>query len=120
MKKRLRIILLINILLLYCFAITIGSGNGNHQTISKETSSETEYFYTVTSTNLFSHTINTESSVSVYPPCSIKVSFNQLFAFTKATEQIFFNVFTKYNFYSKNVLVRFAPADIVFPFHYFW
>ncbi len=120
MEKRLRIVILINIILLYCFAITLGSKNGNHANISKQTNSSVEYFYTVSLTNLFSHTLNTESYLSVYPPSSIKVSFNQLFAFTKATEHIFFHVFSKYNFYSKNVLIRFTPPNIIFPFHYFW
>lgn len=115
-----RIVILINILLLYCIAITIGSGRSSHEHISNQTPSETTYFFTETSTNLFFHTLNTESSLSVYPPCSIKVSLNQLFVLNKFIEQLFFHGFLRYNFYSKNVLVRFTPADIIFPFHYFW
>jgi hypothetical protein len=121
-KKSLRIIGLLNISILYCFVISLYSGHtfGYNPDFSKLTNSKTESYYSVVTANLFCHTTQTESSVNVFPVTSLKTVAQQFSVCGKITEQLLFNVFSQYRFYSQNVLTRFTQTDIIFPFHYFW
>ena len=73
--------------------------------------------------DLYCHDFKTEnfSKIPGDPPVtSIKNPFNKAIADAKTAEIVLLSVFSRYNFYSKNIIIRFQPEDITFPFQYFW
>ncbi len=122
MKKLLKITGFLTILALYCLSISFYSGNAvNYTDYSKN--SDSEYRSSIVSSNLFCHTEQSESSVSLHnniSRTSLKNSFNQFSAFSLAAIHLLRNSYSTYFFYSENIVVRFKKTDIIFPFHYFW
>lgn len=124
MKKVFRIFSLLTISALYSFVISLYSSNAfiDNCTFS-QTNSDTKQYSSLISSTLLCHTAQTESSITVHnnaPPSSLKNPFSEFSACLRTTEQLFFNVFSQYHFYSQNLLVRLQKTDIIFPFHYFW
>jgi hypothetical protein len=77
----------------------------------------------VVSSNLFCHTTQLKSSVTVFnhfPSPPLKNSFTELSAYTKVSEELFLHTFLQYSFYAQHLLIRLRQTDIIFPFHYFW
>jgi hypothetical protein len=69
------------------------------------------------------HTPQTESLVNVInnlPSPNIKNSMFKLLKCPAIAEDLFNTAFTKYQYFSLNILMRFFETDIIFPFHYFW
>ena len=71
--------------------------------------------------------VSIKSSIPVYNRTSSSFSLekypftlNHLVVYSKTTEKFLFSIFSQYNFYSKNILIRLQRTDIIFPFHYFW
>lgn len=125
MKKRLRIIALLNISVLYCFVISLYSGNAStySSAFSKLTKSESKNCSALTVSDFLCHVPHAEVAAPAFttaPPSSLKTPFNEFLDWAKLTEQVFFSSFSQYSFYSQNLLIRFRQTDIIFPFHYFW
>lgn len=125
MKKFLKIFALLNISILYCFIISIYSSSAFNTiaVFSKSGDTDAECHYSVISSNLLCLATRTESAVGVSdnaPPSPLKNTFKAFSACARAAEHVLFNRFLQYDFYSRNLVVRFHTTDIIFPFHYFW
>ena len=82
-----------------------------------------ENYSSIISANLFLPTGETDNVIHGYninTPSSLKTNPNDFLACIKAKELLLVNLFSKYIFFSRNVVIRFQPTDIIFPFHYFW
>lgn len=124
MKKAFRIFSLLTVSALYSFVIGLYSSNAFIDNFThSQTNPDAKQYSSLISSTLLYHTAQTESSFTVrtnVPPSSLKNPFNEFPAYLRTTEQLFFNVFSQYRFYSQNLLVRLLKTDLIFPFHYFW
>jgi hypothetical protein len=90
---------------------------------SKNTNFENQYFSSLEAADLFCHPVQTVNYVTAsnsLPLTSFKNPFKAFLAFVKAIENLYFNIFSQYRFYSQNELIRLKQIDLIFPFHYFW
>jgi len=124
-KKSLRITGLISIALLYCFAIGLYSGvvyAGNGSFLTQDGHAEKKYSNPVFAKH-FQHTIQSENAVTVCSysnPASVKSTWKEFSAANIAAEHVYVHTFSRYNFFSRKLLVRLQNTDLIFPFHYFW
>lgn len=125
MKKSLQITGLISIALLYCLTVGLYSSmafNGNAAFAKQAATTKESYGYSVAAKS-FQHTLQTENAVTVCShsnPVTVKNTFKEFSAANTVTEQVIVHIFSRYSFYSDNLLMRLQNTDIIFPFHYFW
>jgi len=55
-----------------------------------------------------------------FPTFSFKNNANDYMSQRKAAESYLINNWSEYIFFAANVVTRLQPADIIFPFQYFW
>lgn len=123
MKKQIRILSVFILTAIYCAAIGNVNASFNYSDFSKSTSKSKEKIITAISVDIFSEAIQTENSVNNYnnlPTQGFKNSFNEFWAITKASENLFLTRFSQYTNISINFLILHRKKDIIFPFHYFW
>ena len=123
--KLLQRLALLFILIPYCLAIIL-YGNSvvtSDANFSNEQSKSDDKCLIFLSADLLCPTAQSENNIrefSKLPTTSPKNHFNSLIARAKAEESIILFTFSKYSFYSHNIVDRFQQTDIIFPFQYFW
>jgi hypothetical protein len=88
-----------------------------------ENSAPTAELHEFVSSVKFIHTSQSESVAKVlnnYPTLTFKTSPFKLFLSLSYHANLFASKYFCYHFFSHNLIARFAQADIIFPFHYFW
>lgn len=123
MKGPLKITAFLNLSILYCLFLSIYCGNAMSYHADFSRHNGTEFCSPIASSNLFCNTDQSDSSTSFcnkIPRTTPKNYFNQFSSCTIASELLLFSSFSRYNFFSKNLIIQFGKTDIVFPFHYFW
>lgn len=123
MKKLYRILGIAFLTVLYCLAISfIGENSQNSGFSFKTTSGKVNKDLSV-SIKQFSNTSEAESLVNPFSnslPTTLKDTNNGFFAIVKIRELFFANEFFQYIFTSRNFLIKYGKANMIFPFHYFW
>ena len=126
MKNIRKKVTLANLILLYCFVISLYNGDGffhNSNHSNQPDQPQTETYHPTVSKSLFCHTIPTEPSYSVVtkvPVSFVKNQFTDFKEYILATKNVFRTKFLQYSFFSKKILLRLHPRNIIYPFHYFW
>lgn len=124
MKKSARIFLILTLFAFYGYAVSLcNSNNFNNHFPFSPSRFPTQSYDSLKYSNLFCHIAQTESSILVFrniPQDSLKKSFNEFSGCFKNIQHLFINIFSQYQFYSKNLIVRLQNTDIIFPFHFFW
>jgi len=108
---------------IYCFAIVVVIKSVTFSDFQGNSNTTQEQYFSEFSTKLFSHTLQSESSVNNtnnLPTPNFKNPFNGIWAITKTTERLFETAYSQYTNISKNFLIQYRKTDIIFPFHYFW
>lgn len=124
-KKVDRIKVLFQIFVLYCFIVSIYSA-GIHAPVTPfqyNHSTSEDGYSPVGGVDLFTITTKPENVVAGhrnFPTFSFKNHANDYLEHRKAAESYLVNTWTEYIFFAANVVIRLQPADIIFPFHYFW
>lgn len=113
--------------ILYCFVIGIYSfkpvGLNPNLLFSGTATSETEHYFSISSSGLFCSAVQAKSSLTgsvSFSPIPFKKLFSGFSLCSNASEQVRNTVFARYAFYSKNEVIRFFQTSIIFPFHSFW
>jgi len=94
----------------------------SNATFYKDPLTEDESYFLLFSANLYSPAVNTKN-INGFPdlPYSILKNYlNKFSACFKEVELFHEITFSKYIFYTGNIIVRFQQTDIIYPFHYFW
>lgn len=123
MKNKIKNTSIVLLIAIYCFALGIATESAIHYDFQNQPRAEQENFFSTISTNLFCHTSQSENSIknfNDFPSPRFTDSYNSLWAVNKTTEHFLEIVFLQYNFFSKNLLIRFRKNNIIFPFHCFW
>ncbi len=125
MKKVGKIIVLFQILVLCCFIVSICNTRILLPEISFQNNRSTQEngYSPIDGAYLFTQTTKPENVVNGFknlPIFSFKNYPNDYLAQRKAAESYLINNWSEYVFFAENIVVRLQPADIIFPFHYFW
>ena len=109
--------------ILYFLFISLYNGNDLNKNAYLSNNSTTQYISPLIPSDLFCRTVQSESLITLYnniPRPTLKNYINQFTSCTITSEQLLFNSFSQYGFYSKNLIIPFKKTDIIFPFHNFW
>lgn len=124
MNKFVKICYTAFLLSLYILVIGLYSSNAvKINTSSYNNQTENTQFSARINAVIFFHTPQIESLVNVFNNLPSPNFKNSIFKLVKcnAIAQHFLNTsFSKYQFFSINILLSFFKTDIIFPFHYFW
>lgn len=80
-------------------------------------------FSPIVGVDIFTITTKSENVVighRNFPTFSFKNHQNDYLEHRKAAESYLVNTWSEYIFFATNVVIRLQPADIIFPFQYFW
>jgi len=124
-KKVGKITVLFQVLVLYCFLVSIYSPRmlASGIPFQNDRSTRQDGFSPIGGVDLFTITTKTENVVIGHknlPTFSFKNHSSDYLALRKAAESYLLNRYDEYIFFAKNQIIRLQPADIIFPFHYFW
>ncbi|WP_339709435.1 hypothetical protein [uncultured Kriegella sp.] len=108
---------------IYCFALgmVISSYGSTESPTDSHQHGETNI--AAVSTALFYHTPESESGVTTadnHTPSNVKNPFDSVWALVNTTNVLFESKYAQYLKSSKNFLIHYRKADLIFPFHYFW
>ncbi len=126
MKSLLKFTFLFCTLALYGLVVNHynSSSFSSNEVFLKSNADNTETYFSLVSSNLFCHTNQNESFTDgpnhFLPQHSLKNYLNNFSKIIYAKELILENKFVKYDFYSRNIILRLQHSDIIYPFHYFW
>ncbi|MDD4575966.1 MAG: hypothetical protein PHI36_06020 [Bacteroidales bacterium] len=123
MKNKIKNTSIVLLIAIYCFAMGIATKSAIHSDFKNPPRAEQETFFSTISTNLFCHTSQSENSINNindFPSPRYTDSYNSIWAVNKTTEHFLDIAFLQYDFFSKNLLIRFQKNNIIFPFHCFW
>ena len=113
------------ILVLYCFIVSfcstkmLASGIPFH----RNPPAKEDGFSPMAEADLFTiatKPVNVVNGFRHLPTFSFKNQANDYQALRKAAESYLLNARSEYIFFAKNIIVRLQPADLIFPFQYFW
>jgi hypothetical protein len=121
-KKIANIVLLIPVVVLYCF---FSGGYSTDRLVPERPvshSSNEKDHTSIGSAILFHRATLSENAGTIFNPVPFsqknKLSFT--WSCRKITELTLSHHYSKYLFFSKNIIEWFRQTDIIFPFHYFW
>ena len=124
-KKAERLNVVFHIFVMYCFIVSIYSA-GIHAPVTPfqyNHSTSEDGYSPVGGVDLFTITTKPENIVTShrnFPTFSFKNHANDYMSQRKAAESYLLNNWSEYIFFTANVVIRLQPADIIFPFQYFW
>lgn len=121
MKRVCKTILPILALFLYCIFL----GQYSKNTVSKpsEDQSSNDNYHAFVYDSLFTLSNQTEESLfstNKTPQTSLKTSFNRSVSYNQCVNLFWMQSFSRYFFWSKNVIIRLLKFNLIFPFHSFW
>jgi len=124
-KKVGKITVLFQVLVLYCFLVSIYSTRmlASGIPFQNDRSTREDGFSPINGVDLFTISTKPENVVIGHknlPTFTFKNHPNDYLALRKAAESYLLNRYDEYIFFAKNHIIRLQPADIIFPFHYFW
>lgn len=122
-KKMFRILGITLLTVLYCFTISMAGDITQHSGLSNKSTIEKEKNDVTVSIKFFSNTSQAESLSEPTvnnAPSTLKNSFNEFSAIARIKENFIANTFSQYISISRNFLIKYLKANIIFPFHYFW
>ena len=125
MKKIGIIAVSFQILVLYCFIVSFCSTKILTPGISfhNDRTAKEDGFSPMESVDLFTiatKPVNVVNGFRHLPTFSFKNQVNDYLALRRAAESYLLNSRSEYIFFAKNMIVRLLPADLIFPFQYFW
>ncbi|MBK7290799.1 MAG: hypothetical protein IPI78_11615 [Chitinophagaceae bacterium] len=126
MKRLWKQISLVGLILLYSCLVSFSTSYlpaNNPSLVVDGHTSEKGSFNSAFAKDLLCHTSQNENFLQLVPkapPSLLKSSSLYNTAIIKKAESFVQHKFLQYNLFSINILGRLQPADIVFPFHYFW
>ena len=124
MESKIRKFNIIVLAILYCYAIIAISASFNHSDFRDHSTSAQKTELLESSTKLFVHTPQTESSVNNsyenLPGANLNNLFKYFRDFFNANEKLIVTENSTYITYSISILINHWSYDIIFPFHSFW
>lgn len=122
MRNKVTSVGVISLIVFYCFAIGFVNPYPLSKDVQSHTDSKRDYYSTVKAA-LHYHVSPSESVVHTAGNYTAPGFNHILFGpgiLLLITEQLFESAFFQYSNRSRNFLVRYRKADLIFPFHYFW
>ncbi|OJV44887.1 MAG: hypothetical protein BGO29_08180 [Bacteroidales bacterium 36-12] len=123
MKSSVRIICTVLLTVLYCYTSCVFTKSFTKSDFQDYPVSVQETIISDFSSKLFSHNIQSETSLintNNFTPVKIKNSITGFWAIIKTTKQIFNIEITQNLTFSQNILINYKKTDLIFPFNYFW
>ncbi|WP_158840659.1 hypothetical protein [Polaribacter sp. L3A8] len=124
MKKKQQIFKVILLIAIYCSGMYLSANTlpyfGTHNVF---TNTEKATFSTTASKVFYTHTQQSENSISELVEFSLpnfKLSSDDFIAISYANKLDFNSKFKQYKNYLDNTLIRHRKSDLIFPFHNFW
>ena len=123
MKSSIKILSVIILIAFYGYSISVINEYPVITDNYDNPKSDMEFYFSNISTNLFSFTLQQESSVNNYNnllASNIKLLFNNQCTVIKTTKHLFDSEFIQYSLISGSFLIQLRKTVIIFPFNYFW
>ena len=124
MKKKHQIFKVILLIAIYCSGMFLSANTPSYLgTHNVSTNTEKATFSTTASKVFYTHTQQSENSISELVEFSLpnfELSSDDFTAISYANKLDFNSKFKQYKNYLDNTLIRHRKSDLIFPFHNFW